>query len=132
MDSRHFPASFKYPFVFQWKAWENLPDSTTAVYGSVCVDEIPLHFLSLFLQVLAICGEMNAQAEDDDYWDKSDSKAYNFDDDEVSNISEVSYEDFPQSDFPLNLLISDHDLQMGKCPAFLVGFSIFSKRRKYL
>ncbi|XP_055679474.1 vacuolar protein sorting-associated protein 16B isoform X1 [Lutzomyia longipalpis] len=55
---------------------------------------------------------MNAQGEDEDYWNKSESKAYNFDEDDVSNISEASYEDFPQSDFPLNLLISEQDLQM--------------------
>ncbi|XP_059620786.1 vacuolar protein sorting-associated protein 16B [Phlebotomus argentipes] len=53
---------------------------------------------------------MNAQGEDEDYWNVSDSKAYNFDEDDVT--SEASYEDFPQSDFPLNLLISDQDLQM--------------------
>ncbi|GAB0096727.1 Vacuolar protein sorting-associated protein 16B [Sergentomyia squamirostris] len=55
---------------------------------------------------------MNSPGEEEDYWNVSDSKAYNFDEDDVSNISEASYEDFPQSDFPLSLLISDQDLQM--------------------
>lgn len=65
--------------------------------------------------------------DEEDYWNKSEIKTFDFDDDHFETIqltndrklfsdestSEVSY-DLPSNEIPLHLLISEADLRKGK------------------